>query len=228
MIDSLASLSEVIPPGIVRKRSSNGFYSSEIVINLDSMRNIKKPKYKPKSLPEVTRFIFYVIPPKYPFTIFRPNNAEEMKELLHEASSSSVSPRIQFEILDSGAWKVACLDERTVKWFLKEVATWAYVPSNSTDEYPLRVLPDHLMPKLIHLSCVLTQNISGDTFLLAVNAKGTLDSSKWKIDRIEGSKIFFGVDPASFRKIYFYGLVINVGYENVRVVIEENSFAEMH
>jgi len=184
---------------------------------------------KPESAPELLRFTLYVLPPKYPYTIFQPNNAKEMKQLMNDAPSGSILPRIQYELLENGLWKVICLDLRAVNWFMKKVATWVYIPSDSMTEYSLRVLPDHLMPKLVGLSCVVRQPISIDDFLTTANNQKYWNSSKWIVAQIEdvndGNKIFFHVDPMSFRAIYFSGLFIDVRDENVQVNVENNPFA---
>ena len=198
-------------------------YAEIFSLNNNDMDDSEKKKKSPTLS---NRYSIVALPPRYPYNIFFSTNKEEIEELMKQFLSGSNHLRIHYDILEIGLWKIVCFDEQTLKKIIEEVATWVYMTPDSTTEYPLKVLPEHLLPKFIQLSCIITRSIDRNEFITSIKF---FDSSRWTFDRTEevdgGTKVYFSVDPASFRFIYFLGLLINIREESVSVSIENNPFA---
>jgi len=174
-----------------------------------------------------------VLPTTYPNDILYPDNEEDMKNFIEHASDELEKAqkerlKIQYKTLEGGRWKVVCLDEYTRDLFIKEVSQWNLKKIESDAYLKLKVIPENKLPRYIKASCVLNHPIKDQDFLPSIISGGQPNASRWSVDKIEPFgdkfKVFFGIDPKSYRYLYTDAYWLIVKNEYVKVNIISNPF----
>ena len=100
----------------------------------------------------------------------------------------------------------------------------------SEDYLKLKVIPENILPRYIKASCVLKYPINEQEFLPSIISGGMPNASRWRVDKIEPFgdkfKVYFGIDPKSYRYLYTDAYWLIVKNEYVKVNIDANPFAD--
>ncbi|CAG9806425.1 unnamed protein product [Chironomus riparius] len=176
-----------------------------------------------------------ILPTTYPNDILYPDNEKDMINLIENVSEelekvNKERLKIQYKALEVGRWKVVCLDEYTRDLFTHEVLKWDIKKIESDDYLKLKVIPENKLPRYIKASCILKNLINEQDFLPSIISGGQLNASRWSVDKVEPFgeqfKVFFGIDPKSYRYLYTDAYWLIVKNEYVKVNIDSNPFSE--
>ncbi|XP_070502752.1 uncharacterized protein [Chironomus tepperi] len=182
-------------------------------------------------------FSLIVMPTNYPNDILYPDNEVDMKIFIERVSDDLEKDnkerlKIQYKTLELGRWKVVCLDEYTRDLFTEEVLKWDVKKTESSDHLKLKVIPEYKMVNLnIKASCLLNHPINGQDFLRSISGN-QLDTSRWIVEKVEPFenkfKVFFNIDPKSYRYLYTDAYWLIIRNEYVKINIDSNPFADEH